>query len=420
MAKRSNWGILVFIPAVLLLGAGYWFFGFSNADYNAAALGRIFLYIGLISGFVVPLLAHFSYPRVHNLKVFLAGYLTGVAALGFFLLNRPYAIFPPISGNLIPGIYLFIIAGLFLSILLPTFLKYRQTRMLTIILLGVELVVMGILRFGALSIFELNAIRSFGMFQWVALIPATLTITILVLSFLALKMKFHLGGVLGGTMLLFCGGWYGDSLMHFFSRWRPALPGSRFDLLDPYIFAVATVFLGIGILLHWIVRMEHRASYDPLLRIYNRDYCEKILSEQVGMRTSPPFGIAIVDIDNFKKVNDTYGHKVGDEVLIRVARILSTELVPEGVICRYGGDEFVVFFPRKNSKRVKVIMEKARKKVKGAIVRSGNRKVKVSLSIGVSHREHTSKHLREVLKAADKALYRAKKQGRDQVRYSTG
>lgn len=408
MVKRSSWGILVFIPAVVLLGTGYWFFVFSEPKFNTASLGRIFFYIGVISGFVVPLLAHFSYPRIHNLKVFLAGYLTGVAALGFFLLNKSYALFPPTPANFTPGVYLFIVGGVFLSILLPTFLKYRQTRLLTIIMLVVELAVMFVLRFVVLRFIELTSIRQFDIFQWVALIPATLTITILVLSVLALRLTFHLGGVLGGTLLLFCGGWYLGSL-------KP-----QSSLFDIYIFAITPVFLGLGILIHWIVRMEHRASYDPLLRIYNRDYCEKILSEQVGMRTSPPFGIAIVDIDNFKKVNDTYGHKVGDEVLIRVARILSTELVPEGVICRYGGDEFVVFFPRKNSKKVKAIMEKARKKVKGAVIQSGNRSIRVSLSIGVSHRVQSGQRLGEVLKAADKALYRAKKQGRDQVRYSTG
>jgi diguanylate cyclase (GGDEF)-like protein len=275
-------------------------------------------------------------------------------------------------------------------------------------MLVVELGAIIALRIDILRIILLDSIRQFELFQWVTVVPATLTITILVLSMLALRMKFHLGGVLGGTIILFCGGWYLGPLSF------------RSSFFDSYIFAVTPVFLGLGILVHWIVRMEHRASYDPLLRVYNRDHCEKIISEQVGIRTSPPFGIAIVDIDNFKKVNDTYGHKIGDEVLIKVARVLSTELVPEGIVCRYGGDEFVVFFPRKNSKKVKTIMDKARKKVKGAVVRSGNKSIRVRLSIGISHRKNSNQELSEVLKAADKALYRAKKQGRDQIRYSTG
>ena len=80
----------------------------------------------------------------------------------------------------------------------------------------------------------------------------------------------------------------------------------------------------------------------------------------------------------------------------------------------------MVFFPRMNSKKVKAIMEKARKKVKGTVIHSGRKNIKVKLSIGISHRKNSNQDLGEVLKAADKALYRAKKQGRDQVRYSTG
>jgi diguanylate cyclase (GGDEF)-like protein len=408
MVRKSSWGILVFGLAVVLLVGGYWFLGFSEPKFNIAPFARVFFYTGLIAGIVVPLLAHFSYPRVHNLKVFLAGYITGVSALAFFILGESGFFSASVPPNFIPGLYLFMIGMVFLSILLPTFLKYHQTRMLTIAILVIELALVVVLRIDVLQLFLLDSIRRFEIFQWVAFVPATLTITILILSILALRLKFHLGGVLGGTILLLCGGWYLGPL-----SFEPGF-------FDAYIFAVAPVFLGIGILVHWIVRMEHRASYDPLLRIYNRDHCEKIISEQVGIRTSPPFGIAIVDIDNFKKVNDTYGHKTGDEVLIKVARVLSSELVPEGIVCRYGGDEFVVFFPRKNSKKVKAIMEKARKKVKKAVVRTGKKNVKVKLSIGISHRKNGNQDLGDVLKAADKALYRAKKQGRDQVRYSKG
>jgi diguanylate cyclase (GGDEF)-like protein len=408
MSRKSSWGVLVFSLAVVLLAGGYWVLGFAQHQLSTAPIRRVFFYVGAIAGIVVPLLAHFSYPRVHNLKVFLAGYLTGVSALAFFLLGESGFISFSVPSNFIPGLYLFMIGMVFLTILLPTFLKYRQTRLLTIILLLFECAVVIVLRVDTFRFFLLDSIRQFELFQWLTLIPATLTITILVLSVLALRLKFHLGGVLGGTILLLCGGWYLGPL-----SFKPLL-------FDSYIFAVTPVFLGIGILLHWIVRMEHRASYDPLLRIYNRDHCDKVISEQVGIRTSPPFGIAIVDIDNFKKVNDTYGHKTGDDVLVKVARVLSTELVPEGIICRYGGDEFVVFFPRKDSKKVRTIMEKARKKVKGTVIRSGNRNIKVRLSIGISHRKNGNQELGEVLKAADRALYRAKKQGRDQVRYSTG
>ncbi|TET21301.1 MAG: GGDEF domain-containing protein [Candidatus Cloacimonadota bacterium] len=406
MTKKSGWGVLLFALGLILLVGGYWFLNLKPPRFDTDIIKKVFFCIGIATGVVVPLLGYLSYPRVHNLKVYLAGYLTGVGALSFFLLGPSGLFSSPIPGNFIPGLYLFIIAAIFLSTVLPTFLKYRHTKSITITLLLIEMSLIYVLRTTTIPVSLLHSLRHFHIIQWANLIPAAAALLSLLFSVYVLKLQFYLGGVLGGTMLLFCGGWYlGPRSVNL-------------SIFDSYIFAATPLFLGVGILVHWIARMEHRASYDPLLRIYNRSYCEKVLSEQIPLKTSPPFGIAIVDIDRFKKVNDTYGHKIGDEVLIQVARILTNELVPQGIVCRYGGDEFVVFFPGKNSTKIKIIVEKARKSVKAAVIRSGKKKIRVTLSIGISHRKNTIQSLPEVLKTADKALYRAKKHGRNQVRFS--
>ena len=385
---------------------GYWLADFLLLRFDISYIIKVFYYIGIIAGVIVPILGYLSYPRVHNLKVFLAGYLTGTATLAYFLLGSRGFLSSSIPLYFIPGLYLLMITVIFISTVLPTFVKYRHTKIITVIMLLLEICFIYLLRTNRLPLESLCPLRQFKNFQWLNITPAVIMLLTLLLSFRLLKLQFHLGGVMGGTMLLFSGGWYIGALC------------SHPSIFDAYIFATAPLFLGIGIFVHWIARIEHRASYDPLLRIYNRSYCEKVLAEQTMVKTSPPFGIAMVDIDHFKKVNDTYGHRAGDEVLIRVARILTAELVPGGIVCRYGGEEFVIFFPRKNSTRVKATMEKVRKSIKATVIHYKKKTIKITISIGVSHRQNTSQKLNKVLESADRALYRAKKQGRNQVRVS--
>jgi len=109
--------------------------------------------------------------------------------------------------------------------------------------------------------------------------------------------------------------------------------------------------------------MEHRIAYDPLLHIYNRDYCSKIISEQSNLNLMFPLSIAMVDIDHFKNVNDTHGHQAGDQVLYTVAQTVCKEVVPNGVVCRYGGEELIIFFPQQTARQVAPLVEKMRKTI---------------------------------------------------------
>ena len=136
MTNKGNWGVLLFALGLVLLVGGYWFLHLLPLRFDPDFIIKVFSFIGITTGVVVPMLGYLSYPRVHNLKVFLAGYLTGVAALAFFLL-RPsgFISLPVLSSNFIPGLYLFMIAAIFMSTVLPTFLKYRHTKYITIAIL---------------------------------------------------------------------------------------------------------------------------------------------------------------------------------------------------------------------------------------------------------------------------------------------
>lgn len=403
---EGNWGIIVFVLGVILLWCGYWLCGFLPQKFSPATFTKLFSYIGILTGAGALSVGYFSYPRIHNLKVFLAGHLTGLSALAFSLFSNSGIFSLPASSGFIPSIYLFMLIGILTSTLLPTFLKYRWTKRITIATLFIEIVFLYLFWKAPFEILSLEAFRKNELNLWLTLIPGVITCLTLFLSVFILKRQFFLGGVLGGMALFFGGGWY--------------LGNARgtTSIFDSYVFAAAPLFLVIGVFVHWLARMEHRASYDPLLRVYNRSHCERILDEQTKVDTNPPFGIAIVDIDRFKNINDKYGHKAGDEVLIQLARILTNEIVPDGIICRYGGEEFVVFFPHQSTAKVKMIMEITRKAVRKAVIRFEEKRIKITISVGISHRQNSAQTLHEVFRVADKALYRAKKEGRNQVRFS--
>ncbi len=219
--------------------------------------------------------------------------------------------------------------------------------------------------------------------------------------------QFYLGGVLTGTSAIVAASWILSC--------HAAKPAGGEVVLSLAV-AAATFFFEVGILFHWFVRIEHRVKYDPLLHVYNREHCSRILAEQSKLNSTPPFTIVMVDIDHFKKVNDTYGHQAGDAVLYTVAQTISRVVVPTGTLCRYGGEELAVFFPQRTSQEVRRTMEEARVLVQKTKVGTGRKKISVTVSCGISTRTEGTQTLQDVLQAADKALYRAKQGGRNQVR----
>ena len=178
---------------------------------------------------------------------------------------------------------------------------------------------------------------------------------------------------------------------------------------------VIAVILIVGIFVHWMSCLHHKAHYDPLLKIYNRQHMDSIISGVADIKLGSTFSVYMCDIDHFKAVNDTYGHAAGDAVLFSVAQIIRDTALPEGVVCRYGGEEIIVFVRDKADEEAVFKAEKIRKAVKSASVKAKSKTIKVTMSIGVASTKKGLEDIHKMIKRADENVYKAKKRGRDRV-----
>jgi len=129
-----------------------------------------------------------------------------------------------------------------------------------------------------------------------------------------------------------------------------------------------------------------------------------------------PFGVAMFDIDWFKKVNDEYGHDAGDFVLCELAKIFSTTTRNEDTIFRSGGEEFVIVFNRIKPEDIIARCELLRQRVEQHCFAYKNTELKITISGGIYHPNEQEAHsIREILNYADTALYAAKKKGRNKI-----
>lgn len=164
--------------------------------------------------------------------------------------------------------------------------------------------------------------------------------------------------------------------------------------------------------------LRSQSVTDPLTGLYNRRYLDEVLARELrrSARHKHPFTIAIIDVDHFKRVNDTIGHDGGDAVLRAIALFLRQNVRDEDLVCRYGGEEFVVGFVEGSLEGCLARAEALCRGVKALqIVHAGRAIGPVSISIGVGHALHDGVTPDTLLRAADGALYRAKAEGRDRV-----
>jgi len=169
--------------------------------------------------------------------------------------------------------------------------------------------------------------------------------------------------------------------------------------------------------INFFSEISEKSRIDGLTGLYLKRYFLQRLGLEMGRerRYRDGFYILMLDLDYFKSVNDKYGHLVGDRVLIAVAKIISSTVRPGDLVGRYGGEEFIVLMPTINIKEVKSIANKIRDFVQEARFRENGAKFNVTISIGISCSSKNSAEPEFIINTADKALYKAKNRGRNQV-----
>ncbi len=171
------------------------------------------------------------------------------------------------------------------------------------------------------------------------------------------------------------------------------------------------------------VDLEHMASTDPLTRVFNRrvflNWCE---SEQArSHRLHTPFSVLMLDFDHFKKINDTYGHHVGDQVLCAAVERIQDSIRGIDVLCRWGGEEFTVLLPNASEEATLIVAERVRRNihlVNGSDSRFSDEiygDLQLTASIGTATYEGDDDTFHFMLQRADSALYEAKRTGRNRV-----
>jgi diguanylate cyclase (GGDEF)-like protein len=161
-----------------------------------------------------------------------------------------------------------------------------------------------------------------------------------------------------------------------------------------------------------------QAIRDPLTGLYNRRYMQEALERELhrARRRERPLSVMMIDIDHFKRYNDTFGHSAGDDALSMVAEVLMASIRAEDLACRYGGEEFVVILPECGLPQAALRAKEVCTNLRGLCARRpGDLPEVVTVSIGVAAFQETTGAIDLLLKFADDALYQAKREGRDRV-----
>ncbi len=164
-------------------------------------------------------------------------------------------------------------------------------------------------------------------------------------------------------------------------------------------------------------KLRYQATIDPLTQIFNRRHFFEVAHKELerSQRYKRPLSIIILDLDHFKKVNDTYGHGVGDEVLRRISTLNKENLRENDIFARYGGEEFVILLPETDIEQAYQMAERMREKCAKTPLKIGKKSINMTISFGVSSLGKEKLPLDKLLLRADKALYKSKKGGRNQV-----
>ncbi len=210
------------------------------------------------------------------------------------------------------------------------------------------------------------------------------------------------------------------------TEWRDLLIPGIFFLGAVYVRLTTNLSLQTAVDLRRISLLEMENITDPLTQVYNRRYLERKLEEEVARskRYSLDLSILMLDIDHFKRVNDTYGHHAGDVALSEFGGLIRAALREIDIVARYGGEEFLIICVNTAIDGATLVAERLRHLVESHQVEipdgsGGKQIIQISISIGAAGLSTTLDSKNKLIQAADHALYRAKQAGRNRVLAAT-
>ncbi len=174
----------------------------------------------------------------------------------------------------------------------------------------------------------------------------------------------------------------------------------------------------IGSILTRQADLESAIYLDALTQIYNRRFFQKELTRQINLhrRHKDKFTLAMIDLDHFKSINDTFGHNCGDQCLVAFTRFIQSQIRGTDILSRWGGEEFVLILERSETQgainSIQKILDKLRSEV---LVRNNDQDILLSFSAGISQYPDDGEDYLNLMEAADKAVYRAKENGRSRI-----
>lgn len=203
-----------------------------------------------------------------------------------------------------------------------------------------------------------------------------------------------------------------------------------YDMIVPAVFFFGAIFvllvcqtsLQTALDIGRISILEHESITDPLIGIYNRRYFDRRLNEEIAIskRHDLPLSMLMLDIDHFKRINDNYGHQVGDLVLKQLGQEILKIVRETDIVARYGGEELAIILPHTPVNSAVDLAQRLRNAVAQFVIEPADESkdlenFTVTVSIGVSGLDERVSEGYTLIESADEALYKAKQMGRNQV-----
>jgi len=203
-----------------------------------------------------------------------------------------------------------------------------------------------------------------------------------------------------------------------------SLSVGRIRSSEPFTEEDGKVLRSLAFIFSFIVREEiekrelmEKAIRDHLTKLYNRFYFEEEGRRELerARRYGYPLSLIMLDLDNFKQINDRFGHQKGDEVLVKFAEVLRKSVRKTDMPVRYGGEEFLVLLPHTHVEEAAKVADRIRAGFSSVIFREGSEVFRLTVSAGVASCDEEDCNLEDLLSKADKALYRAKREGKNRT-----